>query len=460
MPLSFRFIQGRCGLRPTHRGSVAGRQRGFAANQAGGVASVGLVLAAVLVTGGGTPARADLVELIDGGILRGECLQDPSHASGVVRIRTMAGAVVDVPAEQVQKFTKRRRVVEQFELRFVETPPTVEALWELAEWAREQGLRPQRSQALEALLKVDPEHVAAHRGLGHLRQDGEWMTHEQLMQKRGFVKHKGKWVLPQEVELLELAEMQSAEEKQWYRQIKNWVTWLKEADRPDRQASAMAQLRAIRDPAAIPAIGRHLVTDRDAAIRSIAAAILAQIPGDRPSALLLEFCLKDNSNANRQTAIKALEGRDVAVVRGPLRKALRHEQNVVVNRAAETIGKLGDKEQIPALIDALITDHRYTITVPDNANTISMTSDGRFAPQGVPIPADVAGLLATGQLPQGVRVDYAPLPGEELRRKNVTILRHEQNPEVLAALARLTGENFGYNEAAWKAWLRRKQGAA
>lgn len=421
---------------------------------------IGLVLVAMLAFGEEKTARADLVELIDGGTLRGECLQDPSHASGIVRIRTMAGAVVEIPAEQVQKYTKRRRVVEQFEVRFVETSPTVEALWELAEWAREQGLRPQRSQALEALLKVDPEHVAAHRGLGHLRQDGEWMTHEQLMQKRGFVKHKGKWVLPQEVELLELAEMQSAEEKQWYRQIKNWVTWLKDAERPDRQASAMAQLRAIRDPAAIPAVGRHLVTDRDAGIRSIAAGILGQIPGDRPAALLLEFCLKDDVSANRQTAIKALDGRDVAVVRGALRKALRHEQNVVVNRAAETIGKLGDKEQIPALIEALITDHRYTITVPDNANTISMTPDGRSVPQGVPIPADVAGLLATGQLPQGVRVDYAPLPGEELRRKNVTILRHEQNPEVLAALARLTGENFGYNEAAWKAWLRRKQGAA
>lgn len=417
-------------------------------------------LGALLLGGWSSLARGDLVELIDGGIIRGECTQDPAHTSGIVRVKLMSGAVLEIPSEQVLKFTRRRLVVEQFELRLGETPETVDALWELAEWAREQGLRPQRSQALEALLKLDPEHVAAHRGLGHLRQDGEWMTHEQLMQKRGFVKHKGKWVLPQEVELLELAELQSAEEKQWFRQIKNWVTWLKDGARPDRQSAAVAQLRAIQDPAAIPALGRHLATDRDESVRAIALSALSQIGGDRPIQLLLEFCLKDNSANNRQAAIRALTGRDLAVLRGPLRKALKHEQNVVVNRAAVTIGSLGDKDQIPALIEALVTDHRYSVTVPDTANTISMAADGRFAPQGVPLPPDVAGMLATGQLPQGVRVDYAPLPGEELRRKTVTILRHEQNAEVLTALQKLTGENFGYNETAWRAWLRRRQGAA
>ncbi len=404
--------------------------------------------------------QADLIELIGGGSLRGECLRDPADPEGIVRVRTLSGAVVDVPADQVARFTRRKRVAEEFDLQLRDTPRTVDSLWALAEWAREQGLKPQRAEALEALLEVDPGHVAAHRGLGHVQHEGEWMTHPQLMERKGFVKHKGKWVLPQEVELLELAELQSAEEKQWFRQIKTWLTWLKDGTRPERQPVALASLRAIREPAAIPAVARHLANDGDDAVRLLAVVILSQTEGDRPGALLVEFCLKDRSWNIRQDAIRGLQGRSVERLRLPLRKALKHEVNAVVNNAAIAIASLGDRDQIPALIDALVTDHRYSVTVPDNANTISMGTNGSFAPRGVPLPDSVANQLATGQLPQGVNVQYAPLPGEELRRRTVMVLRHEANPEVLAALQRLTGQNFGYDKAAWKAWQRRQQGAA
>ena len=56
---------------------------------------------------------------------------------------------------------------------------------------------------LRQVVQLDPEHVPARRGLGHVRQNGRWMSRDEQMAARGYVKHKGKQeVLPQELDLI------------------------------------------------------------------------------------------------------------------------------------------------------------------------------------------------------------------------------------------------------------------
>ena len=45
----------------------------------------------------------------------------------------------------------------------------------------------------------------------------------------------------------------------------------------------------------------------------------------------------------------------------PYVQALRSKDNVIVNRAAEALGTIGDPEAISPLIDALVTTHKYLI---------------------------------------------------------------------------------------------------
>jgi hypothetical protein len=71
-----------------------------------------------------------------------------------------------------------------------------------------------------------------------------------------------------------------------------------------------------------------------------------------------------------------------------------------------------------------------------------------MAPGGVPLPPNIYGLLITGQLPQGIQVQTnAPV-----RTKEITVEKNESNPAVLAALKLLTGEDFGFDEEAWRNW--------
>jgi hypothetical protein len=127
--------------------------------------------------------------------------------------------------------------------------------------------------------------------------------------------------------------------------------------------------------------------------------------------------------------------------------------NMIVNRAGAALGELGNDSVVPPLIDALVTRHSYTILVPD-PGTGGYRADGGMAdPTQRVLPPNIAGQLATGQLPYGVQVISPTGP----RMKEVPVERDEENPDVLTALTLLTGENFGFDEPAWRNWFNAKR---
>ncbi len=228
------------------------------------------------------------------------------------------------------------------------------------------------------------------------------MSRDEANAARGLVKHKGKWVLPQEVELLEEAESQSAEEKDWYRKVKQWHTWLRDGATPERPNEWPGPVAGDQCSRRVPAVARHLGRDPEEQVRLLATRIFGQIRVKLPPCRWsIRFCRTFPPPCERRRSPRcAIAIRFVRDRR--FQRALKHELNFVVNRAAAALGVLGTDEQVPALIDALTTEHRYTIMVQDPSSTIGVRSDGQFAPTNVPVvPPDIAGMLATGQLPQG-----------------------------------------------------------
>lgn len=413
-----------------------------------------IVLSLALLVVGVVPVSADLIKLKSGGELRGT-IQSPkdSKLSAPYVIKTLTGAVVEIARDEVESVAKRRLLIEEYEVRAQETDDSIDAQWELAEWCRTKGLTQERRTHLERIIELDANHERAHRGLGHVYEQGRWTTQDEIMTARGYVKHKGRWVLPQELALMQQEQRETEAEKAWFKKIKMWHGWLADNGKPDRQQEARRSLVAIADPQAIPALAKTFANVIDEEERLMYVGILTQIDHEKAMGWLVYQSLQDESEPVRTSAIAGIRPAYREKALRVYVNALKHDVNQIVSRAGDALGMIGDEAVVPALIDALVTTHRYKVRVPATP-AMSATSDGNAVNAGnsSALPPDIALMLLTGQLPYGVIVEQ-PMPQ---LTKTAIALREEQNPSVLTALRNLTSENFGYDEVRWKRWWNEK----
>lgn len=87
-------------------------------------------------------------------------------------------------------------------------------LYDLSLWCRTKKLKKERRRVLEMALRADPGHEKANRELGRVRYKGKWMTPEErdvlvaarrarTMEAMGLVFHEGSWVTKEEKAALE-----------------------------------------------------------------------------------------------------------------------------------------------------------------------------------------------------------------------------------------------------------------
>lgn len=402
-----------------------------------------------------SPAQGDVLQLQSGGRLAGELLGEPrsppAGSAAAVTIKTLSGARVTVAGEAIESLKRRKLAHEEYQQRAEETPETVEDQWALAEWCRQNGLSAARGIHLRRVLALDTNHAAARKGLGYTRHGGAWMTHTQLMTSRGLVKHKGKWVLPQEIAFIEQAAAETEAEKQWYKSVRKWFGWIN-SDDPNRQTEGLAELRRLRDPTAAPAVLRTFQKARAEPLRLLLVELLGQLEGPRAFQGLVEMSLFDDLDAVRDAALRGVRVRGAGPALSTYTKALRSENNRLVNRAGKALGQVGDDTVVDALIEALVTRHQYKVRVP--TNMIGTTPDGRMIQAIDPsmLPPEIAQQLATGQLPYGVAFDNSSSVGLKQPTRQVIVKQDEKNSAVLESLTLLTNENYGFDEAAWRRW--------
>ncbi len=400
----------------------------------------------------GSCAEADLIRLKNGGELRGKLRPGYSRAQ-VLQLETLTGGIVTVDRKAIEFLSIRSLTVEEYETRAREIPHTVEAHWELAQWCKAKRLNSQRQEQLRKILELDPNHAESRKALGHVQHEGQWMTRDEMMAARGYVKFKGKYVTQQELDLLEKTAAERAAEKKWFAKVYPWVRWLTKGSKA-RTQEALQELRAITDPAAVAALEKNMAEHNSQAVRRLFVSILAQIPGKNPVKPLVDRSLYDSDHEVRHQAVLAIHESEYETAVAYYLSALLHNDNHVVNRAAGALGQIGDDRTVPALVDALVTNHRYKINVPVK-DTISLGTSpngvGLVDPNVVSqyLPPEIQAQLLTGQLPFGVEVIPVGLPK---RTRTVTVQVSQRNQEVLTALQKITGQDFGYDERTWKLW--------
>ena len=257
-------------------------------------------------------------------------------------------------------------------------------------------------------------------------------TQQELMSDRGFVRYRGSWRTVQEIELIERAERANLAQKEWNGRLERLR---KQLDRSVPADQAAEEIREIADPFAVPALAAAVAAEPVFRVRSLYVEALGRI---RSADALATLAVVAVDHADPETRIAAVE-RLVAIGPQPVLPmivaALASPDNARINRAAEAIGRLvGESPSggstrgglVGALIAALETQHMAIVGdgTPEGSTTATFTPAG--------------GGLAVG--------------GGAKRVK--TTLRNER---VLETLVTITGANFEWNAAAWRAWLASRE---
>jgi hypothetical protein len=225
---------------------------------------------------------------------------------------------------------------------------------------------------------------------------------------------------------------------------------------------------AIREAEAVGALLRVLGND-EPPMRILLSQVLSNIPEEQATLGLVKQILAEPSPNVRPIIFEKLKERDRPTVVRSLSRALASEQIMMINRAAWALNNLEAVETVPALIRALLTYEQQIVMVPPtNSNAPQIGGAGGLVPIHVnnggaafmTQPVVAPGVVAFGT----VSTPAYGLPGLGLTAGAQINTQAEprvvtftyRNTEVLAALQKLTGQDFDYDVRAWKEWVSRE----
>lgn len=371
------------------------------------------------------PARADTVVLENGGRITGTVME--GEIDNRLSIRTPEGAVVTLDREHIKAVERLRPIEREYLQRREQIPDTVEAHLELAEWCTSNFLGEQRDAELRRVLELDPDQQRARSLLGYIKTEQGWQTRDEIMQQRGYVRYKGRWMLPQEVQILEEKAAAESQQQEWIRKLAVWTEWLG----TDRTAAAEKEIREIRDPAAVGAILKMIEREKRDTVRLLLIDTLGQIESPQAKRALAILAMNDPLEEARLTCLDHLVEQPTPDIVPYFVNFLKSNDNKMIHRAARALQRLGDPSAIPALIDALVTTHKIKLT---EGRSGAMTAAFGTGPDGNVMP----GLSMGDNKPKYVRQRVANRP-------------------VLEALVTLSGANFGFEQKAWRTWYAKQK---
>jgi hypothetical protein len=383
-----------------------------------GCSLFGIVVTVSLVAA----ARGDVVELAGGGRVEGRIANSADKDPSALVIELNGGGQLKVSRSQVARIESRSAVEAEYEKLARTSPDTIEGHVKMAEWCRERKLRFQAQRHWERVVSLEPNHAAARVALGYRQKNGQWVTREDVMASRGLVLYEGRYVTPQHVELMKRHEQAKASQGDWAGDLDRLRRALV-GRREDRAAEALAEVQQIRDPLAAEALVALLRREEDPALKRLWIEVAARLDHRLAMDALIDLSLSDAEPEIRHECLERLikSGRPGLVT--PYIRALKDADNEIVNRAGAALGQIGDPDAISALIDALLTRHRFKVG-DGNPNQHAYT----FSPEG--------GAFSFGG------------GGPQIVTQAV------RNPDVLSALVALSGgASFDYDQEQWRRWL-------
>ena len=381
-------------------------------------------------------AVAEVFVLKSGGRLEGQYLNSDRSSGQPYLLQTEEGVRLALPESGVQRVIVKTELDKQYEALLPKTPNTPAGQWTMAEWCKEAGLLDQRKTHLAAVIALDPNHEEARKALGYQKFGSRWLTQDEYLQSQGYQRYKGAWRLKQEVEIESRERQTDLAQKQWRKDIRRWFEQVIDGDR--HKDTAARSLSQIEDPLAAPALAEILADGKESrAIRKQCLELLGRLPPGLATAVYVRIAMNDADDQIRDACLDELKRQGAHEVLPVFLAELKSKDNIRVNRAAECLERLGDKDATLPLIEALKTEHKFQVsTGPPGGMSLGFGGGGSGSGTG------------TG----------GGLGGMSMGGKPKIFKKLLENRSVRGALTTFyPGTNYQYDEEAWRDWYIQSQ---
>lgn len=170
-----------------------------------------LVVILLLILLCGRPVTADTIHLANGGKVEGEIIKRTDEK---VTIRTKYGLqTIDVlDIDRIEEGSSERQEYEQKKADLDESD--AEGNYKLGIWCKEKGLEKEAEAQFEKTIELNPDHEGARKELGYQKHGDEWLTEDEVMEKKGNRKWQGQWVSAEEYDRLLKEKISREKEKE------------------------------------------------------------------------------------------------------------------------------------------------------------------------------------------------------------------------------------------------------
>lgn len=379
-----------------------------------------------------TPAKSPLLDTIflkAGGELKGNIERELEGENGrkYLIFKTESGGLLKLDQARLIKRIKRADVIDrEYQRRISIAGDDPNLIWQVYEWCREQDsgtvrFKNELRYLLQRIVELDANDDRARRLLGYDLVDGQWVLKNQLFANHGYVKNGTSWASDLQESVSEQVESRNYQEGLRKRAL---TQWLRDAKKPGANLSALAQpLYDFCDEIGLPIIlHKEAKNEKNRRLRLLYVEAFGKVASFQANQALCFFAIQDTDIEVRERALTLL-GQDhynhATSVR-LISPAFGANANEYVKRAAFAIGELGSPAGILPLVEALETVHVTAIAGNEPGRMKMNFGNG-------------GGGMQVGGGPQSKKATY-------------------RNDEAVMALKKLTDQDFGYNEEAWKNW--------
>ncbi|MEM8885787.1 MAG: HEAT repeat domain-containing protein [Planctomycetota bacterium] len=321
------------------------------------------------------------------------------------------------------------------------------AQYRLSLWCQEKGLKIEARRHQRIVVTLQPDHRAARRALGFEKVHGRWVAGKDKMRAKGFVKHDGVWLTPEEYRHYAADEVAEAEAKA-ARRVGNQaikMAWRKDPRERQRAMGMIEQIDAKHRLRPLAIAARINYPD----VRMQAVKGLGALNSEDSLPPLYKRAIFDRDESIRKAAVEAIKQIDAKGKIGPFVRALGSSFDTVRLHAVQALGALGDTAAVGPLVA------RYSVGGGSGqAVYLAQTTQVSYV-QDFDVEVAQTSFIADpviGVVQDGIVHAFRTLSINGFYEVY-------EKPALADALGALTGKDFGQHPEKWVEWYKAEQQA-